>query len=102
VLRYALAPRWWFLHLVVAALFVGCLRLGLWQWEAARPPEPAGDVGWSLRNAFYAFEWWFFACVGLWFWGRFLRDQKASDDEYEAQWYAEQAAARAVDPADQR
>lgn len=96
MLRYALAPRWWFMHLVVAALFLGCLRLGWWQWQVSQTPEAdEGGFGGHLRNAFYAFQWWFFAGFGLWFWGRFLRDQRAADAEYERRWWEEYEAGKA-------
>ena len=85
MIRYALAPRWWFMHLVVAAQFIGCLKLGLWQWETGHAAN-ADDTGLGghLRNDVYAFQWWFFGAFGLWFWTRFLRDQKIADEEWEA------------------
>ena len=92
MLRYALAPRWWVMHLVVLALFLGCVRLGIWQWDVAQTPVPGGDGGVNLRNAVYAVQWWFFACVGVWFWTRFLRDQKVADEEWVAAYWAEQEA----------
>ena len=81
------------MHLVVAALFVGCVKLGVWQWDTGHDPN-ADDSGFGghLRNDFYALQWWFFAVVGVWFWTRFLRDQKVADDEWEA------AAAREAAP----
>ena len=92
MLRYALAPRWWVTHLIVLALFLGCVRLGMWQWTVAHTPGPGGDGGVNVRNAVYAVQWWFFACVGVWFWTRFLRDQRVADDEWTAAYWAEQEA----------
>ena len=96
MLRYVLAPRWWFMHLVVAALFALCVWLGAWQWVAAQQPgaDDAG-LGGHLRNQFYAFQWWFFGLFGLWFWGRFLRDQREADARYEAEWLAAHEAQEA-------
>jgi len=94
MLKYALAPRWWVMHLIVVALFVGCLRLAQWQWTVAVTPANPGDAaGLQIRNAFYAVQWVFFALFGVWFWGRFLRDQRVADDAYAEQYWAEQAAA---------
>ena len=95
MIRYALAPRWWFMHLVVAALFVGCIKLGLWQWDAGHvvDAEDSG-LGGHLRNDIYAVQWWFFGAFGLWFWTRFLRDQKVADEE----WHAEAARESAESP----
>ena len=96
MLKYALAPRWWVMHLIVVALFVGCLRLAQWQWTVAVTPANPGDAaGLQIRNAFYAVQWVFFALFGVWFWGRFLRDQRVADDAYAEQYWAEQAAATA-------
>ena len=86
MLRYALAPRWWVTHCLVAAAFLGCMRLGLWQLQVAQG-VPAGAT-WDLRNSFYASQWIFFACFGLWFWGRFLRDQRAADEAADAAYAA--------------
>ena len=102
MLRYALAPRWWATHLLVAALFVGCLWLGAWQWGVGSDPA-ADDEGFGghARNLFYAVEWWFFACVGLWFWGRFLRDQRAAEQRAQEEWdeYQRQVAMSALSEA---
>lgn len=87
------------MHLVVAALFVGFVWLGWWQWGVGSDPN-ADDSGFGghYRNLTYAVQWWFIACFGLWFWSRFLRDQRKADEAYEAEWLAAQQAA-AEDPA---
>jgi hypothetical protein len=84
------------MHLIVVALFVGCLRLAQWQWTVAVTPANPGDAaGLQIRNAFYAVQWVFFALFGVWFWGRFLRDQRVADDAYAERYWAEQAAVTA-------
>jgi surfeit locus 1 family protein len=37
-------------------------------------PPPAADSGLDLLNVFYAFQWWLFAGIGLFFWWRLVRD----------------------------
>ena len=85
MLRYALSPRWIPGHLLALGVLLVCLRLGWWQWEGRT----------SLQNTFYAAQWVFFGVVALWFWWRYLKDERRADEE----WDAEQAAlATAGDP----
>jgi cytochrome oxidase assembly protein ShyY1 len=37
-------------------------------------PPPVPDSGLDLLNVFYALQWWLFACLGLFFWWRLVRD----------------------------
>jgi cytochrome oxidase assembly protein ShyY1 len=37
-------------------------------------PPPVPEGGLDLLNVFYALQWWLFACVGLFFWWRLVRD----------------------------
>jgi DNA-binding transcriptional regulator of glucitol operon len=93
VLRYALKPRWIPGHLLALALVALCLRLGLWQWEVGREPlEPGGPPRNSIQNLGYAVQWVFFAAVVLWFWRRYLIDERQADLDWEAQWEAEEHA----------
>lgn len=96
MLRYALSPRWIPGHLLALGVLLVCLRLGLWQWEAGREPlEPGGPPRNSIQNLFYAAQWVFFGVVALWFWWRYLKDEKRADEEWDAEQaqQAEQAAA---------
>ncbi len=70
--RFALAPRWWVGHLVVAAACVTMVLLGQWQWHVAHVRH--GDI----RNYAYAFQWWAFTAFALLMWGRVVRDQAGS------------------------
>ena len=79
MIRYALAPRWIAWHLLWAVAFLVCLRLALWQYHAAIAPHPAGANTQPWRNYAYAFNWAVFAGVAVWFWWRFMRDQRAAE-----------------------
>ena len=62
-----------FCFIVVAVL----VWLGFWQWGVAGGPHPAGASIAVWRNYAYAVNWWIFAAVAVWFWWRFMRDQKS-------------------------
>jgi hypothetical protein len=66
--RFALAPRWIALHLLVIFAGVVMVLLGRWQWHVAHVHH--GDV----RNYAYAFQWWAFTAFALLMWVRILRD----------------------------
>lgn len=76
MIRYALQRRWIGWHLLWAAAFLVCLRLAMWQWDVAGRPHPAGAPVQEWRNYAYAVNWVIFAGVAVWFWWRFLRDQR--------------------------
>ncbi|MCF6746433.1 metalloprotease [Blastococcus sp. KM273128] len=70
-----LTPRWVLLHLLVVALFVATIFLGLWQLSKAE--AGGGAVNWS-----YALQWPLYGVMGLWFYGRMVRDElNRSPDE---------------------
>jgi hypothetical protein len=69
--------------------------LGIWQWRVAGAPHPAGVAVSSWRNYAYAFNWWVFTGVAIWFWWRFMRDQREADLKADAEWAADQAAVEA-------
>jgi Na+/phosphate symporter len=52
--------------------------MGSWQWRVAMTPLVPG-AGISLRNLVYALQWWIFASFAVWFWYRFMRDQRDED-----------------------
>src|SRR3954462_8705897 len=54
-----LAPKWWLLHLFVAAAVYGMLRLGLWQWHRAN------STSGGIQNYAYAFQWPLVAGFGI-------------------------------------
>lgn len=54
--------------------------MGIWQWNVATAPRtPGGPANLNLRNLVYAFQWWIFAAFGVWFWFRFIRDQRDAE-----------------------
>lgn len=80
VLRYALSRRWIAWHLFCASLVVGMVAAGIWQWGVAFDSlETPGSDGLDVRNLVYALQWWVFAAFGVWFWFRFLRDQRDAE-----------------------
>lgn len=80
VLRFALARRWVPWHVFCLAAVVFMVMAGGWQWEVAFSDISAdGTTGFNARNLVYAFQWWIFAAFGVWFWFRFLRDQRDAE-----------------------
>jgi len=67
VRKILLSPKWWGLHLFVAAMVLLFLRLGLWQWHRAQSPSG------GIQNYAYAFQWPLFAGFGLVLWWKTLR-----------------------------
>jgi DNA-binding transcriptional regulator of glucitol operon len=63
-----LHPKWWPLHLFVAAACVAMVLLGRWQWQVAHRHH--GDI----RYYAYAFQWWAFTAFALLMWGRIVLD----------------------------
>ena len=64
-----LAPKWWVVHLLVAATVYGMLRLGLWQWHRANSKSG------GIQNYAYAFQWPLFAVFGIVLWVKTLQDE---------------------------
>lgn len=78
--RFAASRRWVPWHVFCAAVVVFMLFAGAWQWEVAFSEISAdGTPGFNARNLVYAFQWWIFAAFGIWFWFRFLRDQRDAE-----------------------
>ena len=78
--RYALSRRWIPWHLFCAALVVVMVVAGIWQWSVAFDSVDAnGEPSLNVRNLVYALQWWVFAAFGVWFWFRFLRDQRDAE-----------------------
>lgn len=71
--RFAFAPRWIALHVLVLAACVVMVLLGRWQWHVAHVHH--GDV----RNYAYAFQWWAFTGFALFMWLRVLHDVSTPD-----------------------
>ncbi|MCW2497068.1 hypothetical protein [Jatrophihabitans sp.] len=67
-LRTFLAPRWLGLHLLFWGAVAGMVLLGRWQLQVSDRRH------FDLQNFSYVIQWWFFAAVTLWFWGRLIRD----------------------------
>ena len=68
--RFALAPRWFVLHLVTVALVVTMVLLGRWQLTVSERKH------FDLQNFGYAFQWWAFSAFVLVMWARVLRDAR--------------------------
>lgn len=72
-----MSGRWIAWHLICLILVAFMVGMGVWQWMAATSPaEPGGPPAWNPRNLVYALQWWIFAVFGVWFWYRYLRDQR--------------------------
>lgn len=71
--KILLSPKWWGLHLFVAAMVLLFLRLGLWQWHRAQSPSG------GIQNYAYAFQWPLFAGFGLVLWWKTLRIEVAGE-----------------------
>jgi hypothetical protein len=82
VLRYALSPRFIAWHLCCLVLVGLLIAAGVWQWGVATSEIGAdGEPVINIRNLVYACQWWVFAAFAIWFWFRFLRDQRDADHE---------------------
>lgn len=66
--RFALAPRWLALHLIVITMAVAMVLLGRWQLDVSNAKH------FSLQNFGYALQWWAFTVFALWLWVRLVRD----------------------------
>lgn len=66
--RFALAPRWLGLHLLVIAMAVAMVLLGRWQLDVSNAKQ------FSLQNFGYALQWWAFTAFALYLWRRLLLD----------------------------
>ncbi|HVA60426.1 MAG TPA: transcriptional regulator [Mycobacteriales bacterium] len=66
--RVLKSPKWWGLTLLVIAGISACALLGRWQWDKAL--YGSGD----LVNLGYGLQWWTFAAVVLYGWGRAVRE----------------------------
>jgi hypothetical protein len=66
--RFALAPRWLALHLLVIAMAVAMVLLGRWQLDVSNAKH------FSLQNFGYALQWWAFTVFALFLWVRLVRD----------------------------
>ena len=73
-MRKILAPKWWVVHLLVAATVYAMLRLGLWQWHRANSKSGA------IQNYAYAFQWPLFAIFGIVLWVKTLQDEVRRPD----------------------
>ena len=76
---YVLQIRWLPWHALWAVLLAGCLGMAWWQWDVATSPHPPGAPVQVWRNYAYAANWLIFAGVAVWFWWRYMRDQRAAD-----------------------
>lgn len=80
VLRYAMSPRWVLWHVFCICAIGFLITAGVWQWDVAiNAVNDAGEPEVSVRNLVYAIQWWVFAAFGVWFWWRYLRDQRDAE-----------------------
>lgn len=84
--------RWWPWHLLCACVFAALVFLGYWQMKVAFNPGEWHGEELSIRNFVYALQWWVFAAFAIWFWYRYMRDQRESELGVAAE---DQAIARA-------
>ena len=71
--------RWWPWHLLCACIVAALIFLGYWQMSVAFNPGEWHGEDLSIRNFVYAIQWWVFAAFGVWFWFRYMRDQREID-----------------------
>ena len=69
MLQLARSPRWIGGLLLAIAAAAVCTALGEWQWGRSQGPNS------QPQNLVYALNWWLFAGMCLWFWGKALRDE---------------------------
>jgi DNA-binding transcriptional regulator of glucitol operon len=86
VKRILLSPKWLVGHLIVLAIFLGMLRLGLWQWHRAESSHG------GIQNFAYAFQWPCFAVFGLVLWVKTI--QIELDDEEDSRLQTSRFAAK--------
>jgi len=80
-----MSRRWIGWHLFCIVMVAVLVTAGAWQWSVAiASTGPDGESNVNIRNLVYALQWWVFAAFGIWFWLRFLRDQRDADREEEA------------------
>ncbi len=80
---YVLQARWLPWHALWLLIVAGCLGMAWWQWNVATSPHPPGAPVQAWRNYAYAVNWVIFAGVAVWFWWRYMRDQRAAEDRAE-------------------
>lgn len=77
-----MSRRWIGWHVFCLFLVVVLTTSGVWQWNVAVSSTGLdGESNVNIRNLVYAMQWWVFAIFGVWFWLRFLRDQRDADRE---------------------
>ena len=77
-----MSRRWIGWHLFSIVLVVVLVTAGLWQWNVSMASTgPDGESNVNIRNLVYAMQWWVFGIFGIWFWLRFLRDQRDVERE---------------------
>ncbi len=79
VFSYMFQSRWWPWHLLCACVFAALVFLGYWQMQVAFNPGEWHGEELSIRNFVYAIQWWVFAAFAIWFWYRYMRDQRESE-----------------------
>lgn len=76
-----MSRRWIPWHLFCLTVVILLFGLGVWQWRVATGSAYAdGPAKLELRNLVYALQWWVFGCFGVWFWFRFIRDERDKED----------------------
>lgn len=71
--------RWWPWHLICACILGGLVFLGYWQMGVAFNPGEWHGEQFSIRNFVYALQWWVFGVFVIWFWFRYMRDQRDAE-----------------------
>lgn len=69
-----MARRWIGWHLLCSTVIAAMIVMGAWQLSVATGATPM-----NLRNLVYALQWWVFTAFGVWFWFRYMRDQRDAE-----------------------
>ena len=70
--------RWMSFHVLVIGCTVLFCILGHWQWDVGEASRG------TLRNFAYGMEWWVFAVILLFCWGRLLRQELTGSGQEKA------------------
>jgi DNA-binding transcriptional regulator of glucitol operon len=68
VAKLLVSRRWLVWHALALLAIAAFVFLGKWQWNRAMASDG------TLQNLFYAFNWWIFAALVCYGWGKTLRE----------------------------
>lgn len=88
--RFLITPRWLGWHAFALVAVCGMLALGYWQYRRAME---GNALSWA-----YTFEWPIFACFGVVFWAKTIRDEFRPPDTESVADRVEHAVGAAANP----